>query len=34
LVKERGTTLVVVTHDQQLAQRGDRQLVIHDGQLA
>jgi putative ABC transport system ATP-binding protein/lipoprotein-releasing system ATP-binding protein len=34
LVKERGTTLVVVTHDQHLAQRGDRQLVIHDGQLA
>jgi putative ABC transport system ATP-binding protein/lipoprotein-releasing system ATP-binding protein len=33
LVRESGKTLVVVTHDSQLATRGDRQLVIHDGML-
>ena len=34
LVKERGTTLVVVTHDEQLAARGDRILHVRDGRLA
>jgi len=33
LVSERGKTLVVVTHDAQLATRGDRRLEIHDGLL-
>ena len=33
LVRERGKTLVVVTHDSQLATRGDRRLEIHDGLL-
>ncbi|MGH8092895.1 MAG: ABC transporter ATP-binding protein [Chthoniobacterales bacterium] len=34
LAHERNKTLVVVTHDQQLAQRGDRTLRIVDGLLA
>lgn len=33
LVRERGKTLVVVTHDAQLATRGDRRLEIRDGVL-
>jgi predicted ABC-type transport system involved in lysophospholipase L1 biosynthesis ATPase subunit len=33
LVRERGKTLVVVTHDAQLALRGDRRLEIRDGLL-
>ena len=33
LVRDRGMTLVVVTHDAVLAQRGDRRLEIHDGRL-
>jgi len=33
LVRERGKTLVVVTHDSQLATRGDRRLEIRDGTL-
>jgi len=33
LVRERGKTLVVVTHDAQLATRGDRRLEIRDGLL-
>ena len=33
LVRERGMTLVVVTHDAALAARGDRRLEIHDGRL-
>lgn len=33
LVKERGKTLVVVTHDSNLATRGDRRMEIHDGTL-
>ena len=33
LVRESGKTLVVVTHDAQLATRGDRRLEIHDGLL-
>ena len=33
LVRDRGMTLVVVTHDAALAARGDRQLEIHDGRL-
>jgi putative ABC transport system ATP-binding protein/lipoprotein-releasing system ATP-binding protein len=31
LVREHGTSLVVVTHDTQLAKRGDRRLEMHDG---
>ena len=34
LVRESGKTLVVVTHDAELATRGDRRLEIHDGMLA
>lgn len=34
LVRENRKTLVVVTHDTGLAARGDRTLVIQDGQLA
>ena len=33
LVREHGKTLVVVTHDAQLATRGDRRLEIRDGLL-
>jgi putative ABC transport system ATP-binding protein/lipoprotein-releasing system ATP-binding protein len=33
LAAESGTTLVVVTHDEQLATRGDRRLVIQDGSI-
>jgi ABC-type lipoprotein export system ATPase subunit len=33
LVAEHQVTLVVVTHDQQLAQVGDRTLVIKDGSI-
>ncbi len=34
LVREKRKTLVVVTHDRGLAARGDRTLVIQDGQFA
>jgi len=33
LVRDRGKTLVVVTHDANLATRGDRRLEIRDGML-
>jgi ABC-type lipoprotein export system ATPase subunit len=33
LATEHGVTLIVVTHDQQLAQAGDRTLVIRDGTM-
>jgi predicted ABC-type transport system involved in lysophospholipase L1 biosynthesis ATPase subunit len=33
LVRENQRTLVVVTHDSNLAQRGDRRLEIRDGQI-
>ena len=33
LTRERGMTLVVVTHDEHLAEQGDRKLVIVDGTL-
>jgi predicted ABC-type transport system involved in lysophospholipase L1 biosynthesis ATPase subunit len=33
LVRERGKTLVVVTHDAHLATRGDRRMEIQDGKL-
>ena len=34
LADERGKTLVIVTHDAQIATRGDRVLMIRDGQVA
>jgi predicted ABC-type transport system involved in lysophospholipase L1 biosynthesis ATPase subunit len=34
LARERGTTLVVVTHDTALASRGDRKVEIRDGVIA
>jgi len=33
LMRENRRTLVVVTHDSSLAQRGDRRLEIQDGQI-
>jgi len=33
LVREQRRTMVVVTHDPNLAQRGDRRLEIRDGQI-
>jgi predicted ABC-type transport system involved in lysophospholipase L1 biosynthesis ATPase subunit len=33
LATEHGVTLVVVTHDQNLAKVGDRTLVIKDGSI-
>lgn len=33
LNRQQGTTLVVVTHDPELAQRCDRRIEIHDGEL-
>ena len=33
LAKERGTTLVLITHDKNLAQRCDRTLTMRDGRL-
>ncbi len=33
LVKNHGKTLLLVTHDTALAERGDRHIVIHDGKL-
>jgi predicted ABC-type transport system involved in lysophospholipase L1 biosynthesis ATPase subunit len=33
LARERKKTLLVVTHDERLAARGDRQLHIADGKL-
>ena len=34
LVRENNKTLIVVTHDARLAQRGDRRVEIQDGVLA
>ena len=34
LSSEDGATLVVVTHDESLADQGDRKLVIVDGRVA
>jgi predicted ABC-type transport system involved in lysophospholipase L1 biosynthesis ATPase subunit len=34
LVTDTGKTLVVVTHDREMALRGDRRLVLADGRLA
>jgi len=34
LNREHGTTLVLVTHDRQLAQRCERRLTIEAGQLS
>lgn len=34
LVRESQKTLILVTHDPQLAERGDRKLEIHDGEFA
>ena len=33
LADEHGVTLIVVTHDQDLAKVGDRTLIIKDGQI-
>ena len=33
LNQERGTTLVLVTHDQELASHADRRIVMRDGQI-
>jgi len=33
VVSEAKKTLIVVTHDQSLAQKGDRKLIIRDGGL-
>ncbi len=33
LATEHGVTLVVVTHDQELAKVGDRTLIIKDGSI-
>ena len=33
LVREKRKTLLVVTHDLTLAERGDRRLEMHDGRL-
>ncbi len=33
VVAEARKTLIVVTHDAKLAERGDRKLVLHEGQL-
>jgi putative ABC transport system ATP-binding protein/lipoprotein-releasing system ATP-binding protein len=33
LAKESARTLIVVTHDARLAERGDRRLEIRDGQV-
>jgi putative ABC transport system ATP-binding protein len=34
LNKEEGTTLVLVTHDQMLAEQAERRIVLRDGQIA
>ena len=33
LNKEQGTTLVLVTHDQELASHADRRIVLRDGKI-
>jgi putative ABC transport system ATP-binding protein len=33
LNQERGLTVVMVTHDQSLAQRADRRIFLRDGQI-
>lgn len=34
IARERGNTVVLVTHNEKVAARCDRQLVLHDGRLA
>lgn len=31
--EEYGTTIVIVTHDEKIAQMADRKLTMHDGEL-
>ena len=33
IVKEENTSLILVTHDQKIANRADRKIIIHDGKL-
>ena len=32
-IKEKGTTIVMVTHDKEISQRADREILISDGRL-
>jgi putative ABC transport system ATP-binding protein len=34
LVRERGTTVVMITHDPRTAAHADREIVIRDGVVA
>ena len=34
LVRESGTTLVMITHDLRTAAYADREIIVRDGQLA
>ena len=33
IVREENTSLILVTHDQKIANRADRKIIIHDGKL-
>jgi len=32
-IKEKGTTVVMVTHDKELSQMADREIVLSDGKV-
>ncbi|HSU32952.1 MAG TPA: hypothetical protein VLJ11_17130, partial [Bryobacteraceae bacterium] len=34
LNREEGTTLILVTHDRQLAEYADRVITLHDGRIS